>query len=167
LKDRSERIEGGFGFGKGERAGGLGKTTIFYLPSLTIQNRGRFGQGDRPVEGGGVPATRCTATAGKWGKTKRSSRATDSAPYLGLGCSGGADRRPAVGLLAVVTGAALVVVMEGSGRRGNWSWRCGARWGAGPALLYTREGRFDEDILSFAELQWPAMEVREKSWHGL
>jgi hypothetical protein len=75
--------------------------------------------------------TRCTATAGKWGKTKRSLRATDSVPYLGLGCSGEADRRLAVGLLAVVAGVALVVAMEGSGRRGNWSWRCGVRWGAG------------------------------------
>jgi hypothetical protein len=59
------------------------------------------------------------ATVGKWGETERSSRATDSAPYLGLGCSGKADRRSTVGLLAVVTGAALVVAMEGSGRRGN------------------------------------------------
>jgi hypothetical protein len=63
----------------------MGKTTIFYLPSLTIQNRGAGGQGGRPVEGGGVSATRCTATTGKWGKMKRSSRATDSAPYLGQG----------------------------------------------------------------------------------
>jgi hypothetical protein len=31
--------------------------------------------------------------------------------------------------------AALVVAMDSSGRRGNWSWRCGTRWGAGPALL--------------------------------
>jgi hypothetical protein len=23
----------------------------------------------------------------------------------------------------------------GLGKEGNWSWRCGARWGAGPALL--------------------------------
>jgi hypothetical protein len=95
----------------------------------------RRGQGGQAVEGEGAPASRCAATVGKWGETKRSSRATDSAPYLGLGCSGEADRRPAVGLLAVVTGAALVVAMEGSGRRGNWSWRCGARWGAGPTLL--------------------------------
>jgi hypothetical protein len=69
------------------------------------------------------------------GQNEEELRATDSAPYLGLGCSGEADRRPAVGLLAVVAGAELVVAMEGSGRRGNWSWRCGAKWGAGPALL--------------------------------
>jgi hypothetical protein len=31
--------------------------------------------------------------------------------------------------------AALVVAMEGSGRRGDWSWRCGERWGAGQGLL--------------------------------
>jgi hypothetical protein len=87
------------------------------------------------VEGGEAPATRCTATAGKWGKAKMSSRATDSAPYLGLGCSRGADRRPAVGLLTVVAGAALVVAMEGSGRRENWSWRCGVPRRAAQALL--------------------------------
>jgi hypothetical protein len=69
------------------------------------------------------------------GQNEEELEGTYSAPYLGLGCSGEADRRPAVGLLAVVAGAALVVAMEGSGRRGKWLWRCGARWGAGPALL--------------------------------
>jgi hypothetical protein len=113
----------------------MGKTTIFFLPSLTIQNRGAV---DREADrwrgrGAGVPMHGDGREV--WGKTKRSSRATDSAPYLGLGCSGEADRRPTMGLLAVVAGAALVVAMEGSGRRGNWSWRCRARWGAGPALL--------------------------------
>jgi hypothetical protein len=87
------------------------------------------------VEGREAPATRCTATVGKWGKTKRSSRATDSAPYLGLGCSGGVDRQPAVGLFAVVTGAALVVAMEGSGERERWSWRCGVPRRAAQGLL--------------------------------
>jgi hypothetical protein len=43
--------------------------------------------------GGGVLATRCTATAGKWGKTKRSSRATHSAPHLGRGRTVEGDRR--------------------------------------------------------------------------
>jgi hypothetical protein len=49
----------------------MGKTTIFFIPSLTIQNRGVGGQGGRPLEGGGALATRCAATAEKWGKTKR------------------------------------------------------------------------------------------------
>jgi hypothetical protein len=61
----------------------MGKTTIFFLPSLTIQNREE--QSDRPVEGRGALATWCTATAGKWGKTKRRSRATHSTPHLGRG----------------------------------------------------------------------------------
>jgi hypothetical protein len=87
------------------------------------------------VEGGRAPTTQAMGTVGKWGKTKRSSRATDSAPYLGLGCSREADRRLAVGLLAVVAGATLMVAMEGSGRRGKWSWMCGTRWGAGQGLL--------------------------------
>jgi hypothetical protein len=89
----------------------------------------------RPVEGRRPLAAQCTAMAGRWGKTKRSSRATDSASYLGLGCSGGADRRPVVGLLAVVAGAALVVVMEGSGEREKWSWRCGVPRRAAQGLL--------------------------------
>jgi hypothetical protein len=133
LKERSETIEGGFGFGKGKKGRGYGQNNHLLPPSLTIQNRG-----DREADrwkGGGAPTTRCAATAGKCGETKRSSRATDSAPYLGWGQNVEGDRRPAVGLLAVVAGAALVVAMEGSGRRGNWSWRCGARWGAGQALL--------------------------------
>jgi hypothetical protein len=116
--------------GKGQ--GVLGKKPFYFLPPprhRTQETRGR------PWKGGGAPATWCTVTAGKGGETKRRSRATDSATYLELGCFGEADQRPAVGLLAVVTGAALVVAMEGSGRRGNWSWRYGVRWGAGPALL--------------------------------
>jgi hypothetical protein len=39
LKERKERIEGGRFWRSGKRAGGMGKTTIFFLPSLTIQNR--------------------------------------------------------------------------------------------------------------------------------
>jgi hypothetical protein len=38
LKERKERIEG-VGFGEVEKGQGYGKTTIFFLPSLTIQNR--------------------------------------------------------------------------------------------------------------------------------
>jgi hypothetical protein len=63
----------------------MGKTTIFYLPTLTIQNRGTVDREADRWKGGGAPTTRCMASAGKWGKTKRSSRATDSAPYLGWG----------------------------------------------------------------------------------
>jgi hypothetical protein len=61
----------------------MGKTTIFFLPSLTIQNREE--QSGRPVDGGGAPATWCTTTAGKWGKTKRRSRCRcfEPATYYG------------------------------------------------------------------------------------
>jgi hypothetical protein len=37
---------------KVEKGRGIGKTTIFYLPSLTIQNRGAGGQGGWPGGGG-------------------------------------------------------------------------------------------------------------------
>jgi hypothetical protein len=55
----------------------------------------RRGQGGQAVEGEGASASRCAATVGKWGETKRSSRATDSAPYLGLGCSAPSDKHMA------------------------------------------------------------------------
>jgi hypothetical protein len=40
---------------KGEKGRGMGKTTIFYLPSLSIQIRGAGGPW--PVGGGAVPAS--------------------------------------------------------------------------------------------------------------
>jgi hypothetical protein len=76
---------------KGKRAGGMGKTTIFYLPSLTIQNREE--QYGRPVEGGGAPATQAMGTAGMWGKIERRSRATHSAPHLSRGWTVEGDRQ--------------------------------------------------------------------------
>jgi hypothetical protein len=69
----------------------MGKTTIFFLPSLTIQNREE--QCGRPVEGGGAPTTQAMGTAGMWGKTERRSRATHSAPHLGRGRTVEGDRR--------------------------------------------------------------------------
>jgi hypothetical protein len=101
-------------------------------------------------------------TAGKWGETRRSSRATDSAPYLRWGQTVEGDRLSAVGLLMVVAEAALVVVIEGSGRRGNLFVEVRGEVGSrsGP-FIGARRG-LGEIFLSFAELQWPAMEVREK-----
>jgi hypothetical protein len=75
---------------------------------------------ERPTGGGGRGAGDPVHDDGREvGETKRSSRATDFAPYLGWGRTVEGDRRPAVGLLVVVAGAALVVAMEGSGRRGK------------------------------------------------
>jgi hypothetical protein len=56
-----------------------------------------------------------------------------SSPWSGTDCGG--RSMAAGGLQPRTARAALVVAMESSGRRGNWSWRCGTRWGAGPALL--------------------------------
>jgi hypothetical protein len=144
----------------------MGKTTIFYLPSLTIQNRGAVGQEGQPVEGGGAPATWCTVTTEKWGKTKRRSRATHSAPHLGRGRTVEGDwRRRAVcnrdGMGDAGGGDGGLakegeLVME---VRGATESRAGRFIGAGRSIR--------GDILSFAGLQWPAMEVREKSRRGL
>jgi hypothetical protein len=60
------------------------------------------------------------------GNSSRSSR------WSGTDCGGRSTA--AGGLQPGAARAALVVAMEGSGRRGNWSWRCVTRWGAGPAL---------------------------------
>jgi hypothetical protein len=68
----------------------LGKKPFFFLPPSRHRRRR---QGGRLWKGEGAPTTWCTATAGKWGETKRRSRATDPSPYLGLGCSGEVDRR--------------------------------------------------------------------------
>jgi hypothetical protein len=141
----------------------MGKTTIFYLPSLTIQNRGAGGQGGRPVEGEGAPATQAMGTAGRWGKTERRSRETHSARHLVRGQTVEGDRR-----------RQAVCNRDGTGGGG---WRLGRKRGrpvrlggeAGAAQVhFIGAGRSVRgDILSFAELQWPAMEVREKSQCGL
>jgi hypothetical protein len=139
--------------------GDMGKTTIFFLPSLTIQN-GTDREVD-PVEEGGAPATRCAATAGKWGETKRRSRATDSTPYLGLGCSGEADRR-----------RWAVCNPERHGRRWWWRWRArrgggighrGAGRGGEPVRpLYRRKKVGSVKIFELEELRWPSMAVGRK-----
>jgi hypothetical protein len=56
-----------------------------------------------------------------------------SSPWSGTDCGGRSTA--AGGLQPGTERAALVVAMEGSGRRGIWSWRCGTRWGAGQGLL--------------------------------
>jgi hypothetical protein len=83
MKERGEQRGGSVG------KGGKGRGAWAKRPSSTSPpSRSRTGEGvdrGRPVEGWCPPATQCTATAGRWGKTKRSSGATDSASYLGRG----------------------------------------------------------------------------------
>jgi hypothetical protein len=61
--------------------------------------------------------------------------------------------------------AALVVAMESSGRRGNWSWRCGT--GGKPVRPFYRRGKVGSmKIFELQELRWPSMAVGRKiSWH--
>jgi hypothetical protein len=89
----------------------MGKTTIFYLPSLTIQNRGRFGQGDRSVEGGGRRRPR------PWGRT-----------------GSGAKRRGARGQLIpllTLVGGGLWREIDGGGRSATRNDTGGAGGGDG------------------------------------
>jgi hypothetical protein len=54
LKERRKRIDGVRFLEKGEKGRGMGKTAIFYLPSLSIQNRVEGGLW--PAGGGAAPA---------------------------------------------------------------------------------------------------------------
>jgi hypothetical protein len=66
------------------------------------------------VEGGRGAGDLVHGDGREVGQTKRRSRATDSAPYLGLWCSGEADRRR----------------RAATGYGGRW-WRCLGAWEAG------------------------------------
>jgi hypothetical protein len=110
----------------------MGKTTIFYLPP----SRYRTKETGRPTGGRGRGAGDLVHGDGRevgQNEEELEGNRFSSLPWLGTDCGGRSTAGG--GLLAVVAGAALVVAMEGSGRRGKWSWRCGATWGAGPALL--------------------------------
>jgi hypothetical protein len=95
---------------KWKKGRGYGQNNHLLPPSLTIQGRRR--QGGRPVEGRGVQATQATGAAGKWGKTKRRSRATHSAPHLGRGRTVEGDRQ-----------RRAVCNPERHGRHWWWRWR--------------------------------------------
>jgi hypothetical protein len=124
------------------------------LPHDTERRR----QYARPVEGGGAPATRAMGAAGKWGKTKRRSRVTHSAPHLGRGRTVEGDRRRRV-----------VCNPERHGRRWWWRWRArggggigrgGAGRGGEPVRPFYRRGKVGSvEIFELQELRWPSMVV--------
>jgi hypothetical protein len=148
---------------KWKKGRGYGQNNHLLSPSLTIQRRKR--QGGRPVEGRGAPATRAMGAAGKWGKTKRRSRATHSTPHLGRGRTVDGDRwRQAV------------CNPERHGRRWWWQWRArggggighgGAGRGGEPVRPFYRRGKVGSvKIFELQELRWPSMAVGRKiSWH--
>jgi hypothetical protein len=113
------------------------------------------------VEGGGAPTTQAMGAAGKWGKTKRRSRATHSAPHLGRGRSVEGDRR-----------RRAVCNSERHGRRWWWRWRArggggigrgGAGRGGEPVQPFYRRGKVGSaEIFELQELRWPSMAVRGK-----
>jgi hypothetical protein len=110
----------------------MGKTTIFFLPP----SRHRTQETGRPtVEGGRGAADLVHGDGREVGRNEEEVEGNrfHSLPRAGVLRRGGSTA--AGGLQPETAWAALVVAMESSGRRGDWSWRCGTRWGAGPALL--------------------------------
>jgi hypothetical protein len=126
------------------------------LPHDTERKR----QNGRPVEGVRAPATQAMGAAGKWGKMKRRSRATHSAPHLGRGRTVEGDRR-----------RRAVFNPERYRRRWWWRWRArggggigrgGAGRGGEPVRPFYRRGKAVRvKIFELRELQWPSMVVGE------
>jgi hypothetical protein len=109
---------------KWKRAGGMGKTTIFFLPP----SRYRTQEIVWPAGGGGRGADDLVHGDGR--EVGQNEEEVEGNSFRS------SPRSTATGGLQPGTArAALVVAMESLGRRGNWSWRCRTRWGAGPALL--------------------------------
>jgi hypothetical protein len=102
----------------------MGKTTIFFLPPSryrteeTVWPAGRGGRGaDDLVHSDGREVGQ--------NEEEVEGNSFRSSPWSGTDCGG---RSTAAGGLQPGTArAALVVAMKSSGRRGNWSWRCGTR----------------------------------------
>jgi hypothetical protein len=146
---------------------GKGQGVWAKCPSSTSPpSRSRQGHGLTVAgrwRGGSPPATRCAATAGRWGKTKRSLRAIDSASYLGRGqpVEAAPLRWAAAGDGGWGGGA------RGLGKQGETAVAVQGRVRHCPPLFMGVGKAVRGDILSFAELQWPAMEVQEKSRRGL
>jgi hypothetical protein len=132
LKERKERIEG-VGFGEVEKGqGGMGKTTIFFLPPTRYRTEETVWPAGGGGRGAGDPGHGDGRDVGQ-NEEEVEGNSFRSSPWSETDFGG---RSTATGgLQPGMARAALVVAMESSGRRGNWSWRCGTRWGAGPALL--------------------------------
>jgi hypothetical protein len=130
LKERKERIEGGRFWRSGKRAGGMGKTTIFFLPPSRYRTEETVWPAGGGGRGVGDPSHGDDRDVGQ-NREEVEGNSFRSSPWSGTDCGG---RSTAAGGLQLEIGE-LVVAMESSWRRGNWSWRCGTRWGAGPDLL--------------------------------
>jgi hypothetical protein len=129
LKERERGKEGGRFWRSGKRAGGFGQNNHLLPPSLTIQNTGDREADRGRGEGAGDPGHGDDRDVWQNGEEVEGNLFRSS-PWPGMDCGGRSTT--AGGLQPGTTRAALVVVMESSGRRGDWSWRCGTRWGAGP-----------------------------------
>jgi hypothetical protein len=141
---------------KGERAGGMGKTPFFFLPSLPIQNRGGRG-GLHPAVGAGSPGVGGGRGKGEnGGGTEGIS--TPCSPWTGIACGGGSTASGGGPLWWLVVG-----VLGGLG--GREVRLGGARRGGEPRRPFYRRGEVSsgEDFFELEELRWPAMAV-EISW---
>jgi hypothetical protein len=117
---------------KWKKGRGMGKTTIFFLPP----SRYRTEETVWPAGGGGRGAGDLVhGDDREVGQNEEEVEGNSFRSSLWSGTHCGGRSTAAGGLQRGTARAALVVVMESSGRRGNWSWRCGTRWGAGLALL--------------------------------
>jgi hypothetical protein len=113
----------------------MGKTTIFYLPSLAIHNRGAVWTG-RPTGGGGRGAGDPVHSDGREvGRNEEELEGNRfcSLPWLGTDCGG---RSTAGGGAARGGGRGGTGGGDGGLRKeGKLVVECGARWGAGQGLL--------------------------------
>jgi hypothetical protein len=132
LKEKSERIEGGrfWRSGKGQGVWEKQPSSTSLPHDTEAQKTGRLADGGErgagdPGHGGGREVEQ--------NEEEVEGNSFCSSPWSGMDYGGRSTT--AGGLQPETARAALVVAMESSGRRGNWLWRCGTRWGAGPALL--------------------------------
>jgi hypothetical protein len=147
---------------KWKRAGGMGKTTIFFLPPSryrteeTVWLAGGGGRGAvDPGHGGGREVGQ--------NEEEVEGNSFRSSPWSGTDCGG---RSTAAGGLQPGTArAALVVAMESSG--GGGIGRGGAGRGGEPVRPFYRRGKVGSvKIFELQELRWPSMAVGRKiSWH--
>jgi hypothetical protein len=114
----------------------MGKTTIFFLPPSRYRTQETEGPADGGGSGAGDPGHGGGREVGQ-NEEEVEGNSFRSLPRAGVLRRGGS--MAAGGLQPGTARAALVVAMESSGRRGDWSWRC--RRGGEPVRPFYRRGK--------------------------